>query len=207
MCHFSTRLTVCQSAQGITKASNQGVRSEDRERKRSRRSEGEMRQATATETEKERKSSARCRSSAATKAHISAGAQPRSGPCPLENRAPQGPLAGWVEVAKNIVHKAVKHKSGWPFLQPVDPIALELPDYFDVIQDPMDLSTIENRLHKATRHGGYSSHHRFADDMRLVFQNALTYNDEGDPVWKHANVMSAFFESEWAQALDALAAG
>ena len=166
-----------------------------------------MGQAAGTGTEKERKASTRCRSSAATKAHMGVGVQPHSGPCPLENRALQGPLTGWVEAAKRIVHKAVKHKSGWPFLQPVDPVALELPDYFDVIQDPMDLSTIENRLHKATRHGGYSSHHRFADDMRLVFQNALTYNDEGDPVWKAASVMSSFFESEWTQALDALVPG
>ena len=39
--------------------------------------------------------------------------------------------------------------------------------------------------------------------MRLVFQNALTYNDEGDPVWEAAQVMAAFFESEWAKAVGA----
>ena len=35
------------------------------------------------------------------------------------------------------------HKFGWPFNQPVDPIALNIPDYFDVIKHPMDLGTIK----------------------------------------------------------------
>ena len=98
-----------------------------------------------------------------------------------------------------MVHKAMKHKAGWPFLKPVDPEALELPDYFDIIEDPMDLSTIQNRLNKPKRQGGYSSAQRFVEDMRLVFQNALTYNDEGDPVWQAAKTMEAFFEQEWVQ--------
>ena len=30
----------------------------------------------------------------------------------------------------------------WPFAIPVDPVALNIPDYFDVIKQPMDLGTI-----------------------------------------------------------------
>ena len=31
----------------------------------------------------------------------------------------------------------------WPFLQPVDPTALNLHDYYDIIKKPMDLGSIK----------------------------------------------------------------
>ena len=34
----------------------------------------------------------------------------------------------------------------WPFLQPVDPIKLKIPDYFDIVKEPMDISTVEFNL-------------------------------------------------------------
>jgi E1A/CREB-binding protein len=33
-----------------------------------------------------------------------------------------------------------------PFRQPVDPTLLQIPDYFDVIERPIDLSTIKEKL-------------------------------------------------------------
>lgn len=39
-----------------------------------------------------------------------------------------------------------RHKSAAPFLYPVDPVALNIPDYFDIIKVPMDLSTIEQNF-------------------------------------------------------------
>lgn len=33
----------------------------------------------------------------------------------------------------------------WPFLQPVDPTALSLHDYYEIIKKPMDLSSIKVR--------------------------------------------------------------
>ena len=107
----------------------------------------------------------------------------------------------WKQGAREVLKRAMNHSSGWPFLEPVDPESLELPDYFDVIEDPMDLGTIQNRLNKETKQGGYSSQQRFADDMRLVFQNAITYNDPGDLVFEAAKTMSVFFEDLWAKEL------
>ena len=37
--------------------------------------------------------------------------------------------------------------------------------------------------------------------MRLVFNNAMTYNAEADEVWNAAKAMSTFFEEHWAKAL------
>ncbi len=37
--------------------------------------------------------------------------------------------------------------------------------------------------------------------MRLVFNNAFTYNSEGDDVWNAAKAVSSCFEENWAKAL------
>jgi len=35
------------------------------------------------------------------------------------------------------------HKHGWVFNEPVDPIKLGIPDYFQIIKHPMDLGTVK----------------------------------------------------------------
>lgn len=45
-----------------------------------------------------------------------------------------------------IVVQLKRHHSAAPFLEPVDPIYLELDDYYDIIKEPMDLRTVEERL-------------------------------------------------------------
>lgn len=42
-----------------------------------------------------------------------------------------------------IIRQLMNHKFAGPFLEPVDPILLNVPDYHDVITNPMDLGTIE----------------------------------------------------------------
>ena len=36
---------------------------------------------------------------------------------------------------------------------------------------------MQKRLYKETKEGGYASQKRFQDDIRLVFDNALSYNE------------------------------
>lgn len=75
------------------------------------------------------------------------------------------------KMLKSIMNALTRKKDlAWYFLQPVDPVALGIPDYFDVIKKPMDLGTIDKKL------GEYSSVQDFADDVRLVFRNAMIYN-------------------------------
>jgi hypothetical protein len=46
----------------------------------------------------------------------------------------------------NIVRKLRKQEHAWAFNEPVDTVALGIPDYYTVIKRPMDLGTIEKNL-------------------------------------------------------------
>ena len=49
----------------------------------------------------------------------------------------------WEKIAKKIINLLWKHKDAELFWKPVDPIDLGIPDYFDIIKNPMDFSTIK----------------------------------------------------------------
>lgn len=63
------------------------------------------------------------------------------------------------------------HKQAWPFMYPVNKD--EVPDYYNVIESPMDLSTIEERL----EHDKYATPKDLVDDIKLIFSNCRRYND------------------------------
>jgi len=49
----------------------------------------------------------------------------------------------WLDVAMNILNTLWKAKKSNIFHRPVDPIKLAIPDYFTVVKNPMDLSTVK----------------------------------------------------------------
>lgn len=80
------------------------------------------------------------------------------------------------------------------FNSPVDPVALGLIDYFDVIKKPMDLGTVKNRLHSVA----YHSRREVAEDIRLCLRNAMTYNPPHNIVHISAKELLACFEDQVA---------
>ncbi|GJE98207.1 hypothetical protein PsYK624_144300 [Phanerochaete sordida] len=56
------------------------------------------------------------------------------------------------------------------FLKPVS--KSEVPDYYDVIREPMDLQTMQKKV----KQKAYKSKKEFKDDLDLIWQNCLTYN-------------------------------
>jgi hypothetical protein len=47
-----------------------------------------------------------------------------------------------------IIQSLKKHTASTPFLQPVDAVKLKIPDYYQIVKEPMDLATVEKRLRK-----------------------------------------------------------
>ncbi|KAK3030278.1 hypothetical protein RJ639_039861 [Escallonia herrerae] len=93
----------------------------------------------------------------------------------------------------NLLQRLMKHKHGWVFNEPVNAKALGLHDYHDIIRHPMDLGTVKSRLAQ----GFYKSPREFAEDVRLTFCNAMTYNPKGQDVHVMAEQLSDIFEERW----------
>lgn len=94
---------------------------------------------------------------------------------------------------ETLLKRLMSHLHGWPFTTPVDVVKLNVPDYFTIIKHPMDLGTVKSKLTSGT----YSSPSEFAADVRLTFQNAMTYNPPRNNVYDMADTLSKFFEVRW----------
>ncbi|KAK3944865.1 histone acetyltransferase gcn5 [Diplogelasinospora grovesii] len=72
---------------------------------------------------------------------------------------------------RRFLYQIQNHKQAWPFLNPVNKD--EVPDYYNVIASPMDLSTVEDRL----EHDFYAAPKDLVGDLKLIFSNCRQYND------------------------------
>ncbi|XP_053452934.1 bromodomain adjacent to zinc finger domain protein 2B isoform X12 [Nycticebus coucang] len=83
------------------------------------------------------------------------------------------------------------HEDAWPFLLPVN---LKLvPGYKKVIKKPMDFSTIREKLSS----GQYPNLETFALDVRLVFDNCETFNEDDSDIGRAGHSMRKYFEKKW----------
>ncbi|WVR07104.1 hypothetical protein IAU60_004143 [Kwoniella sp. DSM 27419] len=73
--------------------------------------------------------------------------------------------------------------SAWPFTKPVDGNVVH--DYYEVIKEPMDLSTMEHKL----ENNHYESVEDFLGDAKLMFDNCRQYNGEKSTYTKQANLL------------------
>lgn len=69
-----------------------------------------------------------------------------------------------------ILDKLQKKDTYGVYAEPVDPE--ELPDYLDIIEHPMDFSTVRKKL----TNGSYSTLKQFENDVFLISSNAMQYN-------------------------------
>lgn len=79
-----------------------------------------------------------------------------------------------------------------PFLTPVDPVALNIPDYLSLIKKPMDLSTVRRKL----ENGQYENAKEFSEDMKLIFANARKYNPPEHAIHIQAIQLEDYFKQE-----------
>ncbi|KAA8917479.1 hypothetical protein TRICI_000345 [Trichomonascus ciferrii] len=96
------------------------------------------------------------------------------------------------QVLKELMSK--KHEAySFPFLQPVDPVALNCPNYFKVIKEPMDLSTVQYKYNN----NQYETADEFAADIKLMFRNCYKFNPEGSPVNVMGHRLEQVFDTKW----------
>ena len=92
---------------------------------------------------------------------------------------------------KAILEDLECHDDAWPFLLPVN--TKQFPTYKKIIKNPMDLSSIKKRLQDVQ----YKSREEFCADVRQIFNNCETFNEDDSPVGKAGHCMRQFFESRW----------
>ncbi|KAL3517632.1 hypothetical protein ACH5RR_020221 [Cinchona calisaya] len=78
------------------------------------------------------------------------------------------------------------HPDAWPFKEPVD--GRDVPDYYDIIKDPMDLKTMSKRVESETY---YLTLDMFIADVKRMFLNARTYNSPETIYYKCATRLEA----------------
>ncbi|ORX63145.1 hypothetical protein DM01DRAFT_1379671 [Hesseltinella vesiculosa] len=88
---------------------------------------------------------------------------------------------------RHLVSELQSHASCWPFIEPVN--ADEVTDYYEVITDPMDLTTLEQNVEGDV----YGTMEEFVTDVQKIFDNCRTYNAEGTNYAKCATRLERYF--------------
>lgn len=118
-----------------------------------------------------------------------------------ESLCASGHVSGWARVASGLLDRVCKFRGanrskGVPppahwFLEPVDPE--DAPGYYDVIDQPMDFSTIKKKLES----GQYRDITEFHEDMMLVKRNCQTYNPPDHEASQDCEEVFAFYLQEY----------
>lgn len=95
-----------------------------------------------------------------------------------------------LSIWKGILLKLKKSAHAGPFLYPVDPQILNIPDYYDKIKNPMDLSTVSKKLET----GLYDTPQEIKKDIEQMISNCYTYNQPDTAVYKMGQALEKYFK-------------
>ena len=89
-----------------------------------------------------------------------------------------------------LIRKTSEQQFSWPFREPVD--ESEVPDYREVVKEPIDLSTMEKRVRKGEH---YKSKNMLYSDMMRMVNNCKLYNGEASAYYECAVNLEKYLAS------------
>ncbi|KAL8825621.1 MAG: hypothetical protein Q9191_004300 [Dirinaria sp. TL-2023a] len=115
---------------------------------------------------------------------------------PYANQKPKKKKYYWeLKFAESVLSELKKPRfaaSAHFFLAPVDPVALNIPDYHKIIKKPMDLGTVDSKL----KQGEYENLKEFEADVRLVFSNCYKFNPPNNLVHQAGKEIERVFDGK-----------
>lgn len=93
------------------------------------------------------------------------------------------------------LRKTKNYEINAAFMQPVDPVALNIPTYHKIIKKPMDLGTMANKLGS----GEYTSAKEFEKDFDLIIKNCRIFNGEDHLVYHQALRLQDLYRAEMSR--------
>ncbi|XP_007041233.2 PREDICTED: SWR1 complex bromodomain subunit bdf1 [Theobroma cacao] len=102
-----------------------------------------------------------------------------------------------LDSALTVIKKVMKMEAAAPFNEPVNPEALGIPDYFDIIDTPMDFGTICNNLENGDK---YMNSEDVFKDVQYVWDNCCKYNNKGDAILDLMRRVKKNFMKYWTAA-------
>ncbi|XP_076930895.1 uncharacterized protein LOC143595862 isoform X2 [Bidens hawaiensis] len=102
-----------------------------------------------------------------------------------------------LDFALAVIKKTMNLDAAEPFNRPVDPVALDIPDYFDIIKTPMDFGTVCDNLENGVK---YMNSADVFKDVEYIWHNCVVYNKKGDHILKLMNRVKTFFMKHWIAA-------
>ncbi len=105
------------------------------------------------------------------------------------------PELRFCEEVLNELRKGKYYEFNAAFMQPVDPVALNIPSYHKVVKKPMDLQTMSTKLGA----GEYTSAKEFEKDFDLIVKNCKLFNGEDHVVFEQALRLQQLFRKEFSK--------
>jgi len=104
----------------------------------------------------------------------------------IEHEEDKNSVKGSMVKLQDLLNDIRHHRDSWPFMSPVTKD--EVPDYHDIISNPMDFGTIKNKL----GNNDYETLDKFFGDCQLIFENCRMYNKEHSSVYKYVLTLLLF---------------
>ncbi|KAF5952053.1 hypothetical protein HYC85_009997 [Camellia sinensis] len=102
-----------------------------------------------------------------------------------------------LKAALEVIKKVMKMDAAEPFNVPVDPVALAIPDYFDIIDTPMDFGTICSNIENGVK---YKNSKDVLRDVQYIWDNCYKYNKKGHYILELMKRVKKNFTKSWTEA-------